>query len=117
MEVDMEPIALPEARVSDVVVLWVQLAGIALCTLTVWVALLLFHVLFTYLVFSGVVTTMVASLCASLVYRRAYMRRVRREARLWTQSMTALRRDTWSHLRAVTADTLSYLAAVGRDRQ
>lgn len=116
MKAVMEPIALPEARRWERVVLWVQLAGIALCTLAVWMGLLLFHVLFTYIVFLGIVTTMLASLCASLVYRRAYMRRVQREARLWTQSMRVLHRDTWSHLRAVTTDTLSYLAAVGRER-
>lgn len=117
METETEPIALPAARGWDAAVLWIELAGIALCTLAIWVALVFFHVLFTYLVFLGVVTTMIASLCASLVYRRAYMQRVQQDARLRTQSMPALHRDTWSHLRAVTADTLSYLAAVGRDRQ
>lgn len=116
-ELGSEHIALPRLRRWDAIVLWTQLSGIALFTLSAWVGVFLIHVLFTYTIFVCVVTTIIASILASLVYRRAYMRRVRQDARLCTQRIPALHKDTWSHLRAVTADTLSYLAAVGRDRR
>jgi hypothetical protein len=116
VEPSSELIVLPEPRIWDTIVLGIQITGIALFTLSVWTGIFFIHALFTYTIFLSVVTAIIASILASLAYRRAYMQWVKQDARLCTQTIPALRKDTWGHLRVVTADTFSHLAAIGRYR-
>jgi hypothetical protein len=114
VEPSSERIVLPEPRTWDTIVLGIQITVIALFTLSAWIGIFFIHALFTYTIFLSVVTAIIASILASLAYRRAYVQRVKQDARLCTQTIPALRKDTWSHLQVVTADTFSHLAAIGR---
>ena len=116
-EPSSERIALPEPQIWDIIVLGIQITGIALFALSAWIGIFFIHALVTYTIFLSVVTAIIASILASLAFRRAYMQRVKQDTRLCTQTIPALRKDTWGHLRVVTADTFSHLAAIGRNRQ
>jgi aspartyl-tRNA(Asn)/glutamyl-tRNA(Gln) amidotransferase subunit A len=116
VELSSERIVMPELRIWDSIVLWTQIAVIALFALSAWIGIFFIHALFTYTIFLSVVTAIIASILASLVYRRAFMQRVKQDARLCTQTIPALRKDSWGHLRVVTADTFSHLVAIRRDR-
>ena len=116
VEPELERIVLPEPRRWDSIVLWTEITVIALFTLSAWIGIFFIHALFTYTIFLSVVTAIIASILASLAFRRAYMQRVKQDARLCTQTIPALRKDTWGHLRVVTVDTFSHLAAIGRNR-
>ena len=116
VEPELERIVLPEQRRWDSIVLWTEITVIALFTLSAWIGIFFIHALFTYTIFLSVVTAIIASTLASLAYRRAYVQRVEKNVRLCTQTLPALRKDTWGHLRVVSADTFSHLAAVGRGR-
>jgi len=115
-EPSSERIALPEPQIWDIIVLGIQITFIALFALSAWIGIFFIHALFTYTIFLSVVTAIIASILASLVFRRAYMQRVKQDTRLCTQTIPALRKDTWGHLRVVTVDTFSHLAAIGRNR-
>jgi len=115
-EPSSERIALPEPHIRDSIVLGIQIAVIVLFALSAWIGIFFIHALFTYTIFLSVVTAIIASILASLAFRRAYMQRVKQDARLCTQTLPALRKDTWGHLRVVTVDTFSHLAAIGRNR-
>ena len=110
----LERIILPEPRLWDTIVLRTQITVIALFTLSAWIGIFFIHALFTYTIFLSAVTSIIASILASLAYRRAYMQRVKQDARLCSQTLPALRKDTWGHLRVVTADTCGHLAAIRR---
>ena len=116
VEPELERIVLPEPRRWDSIVLWTEITVIAFFTLSAWIGIFFIHALFTYTIFLSVVTAIIASTLASLAYRRAYVQRVGKDVRLCTQTLPALRKDTWGHLRVVSADTFSHLAAVGRGR-
>ncbi len=116
IEPGLERIVLPEPRIWDTIVLRTQITVIALFTLSAWIGIFFIHALFTYTIFLSVVTSIIASILASLAFRRAYMQRVKQDARLCTQTLPALRKDTWGHLRVVTMDTFGHLAAIGRIR-
>ena len=109
-------IILPESHRWDTIVLGIQITVIALFAISAWTGIFFIHTLFTYTIFLSVVTAIIASILASLAYRRAYMRRVKQDASLCTQTIPALRRDTWGHLRVVTVDTFSHLVAIRRNR-
>jgi hypothetical protein len=111
-----ERIALPEPQIWDMIVLGIQITGIALFTLSAWIGIFFIHALYTYTIFLSVVTAIIASTLASLAFRRAFMQRVKQDARLCTQTLPALRKDTWGHLQVVTVDTFSHLMAIGRSR-
>ena len=111
-----ERIILPEPHIWDTIVLGIQITVIALFATSAWIGIFFIHTLFTYTIFLSVVTAIIASILASLAYRRAYMRRVKQDAGLSTQTIPALRRDTWGHLRVVTVDTFSHLVAIRRNR-
>jgi hypothetical protein len=115
-EPSSERIALPEPHIRDSIVLGIQITVIVLFALSAWTGIFFIHALFTYTIFLSVVTAIIASILASLAFRRAYMQRVKQDARLCTQTIPALRKDTWGHLRVVSVDTFSHLAAVGRNR-
>jgi len=115
-EPSSERIVLPEPHIWDTILLGIQITIIALFALSAWIGIFFIHALFTYTIFLSVVTAIIASILASLAYRRAYMQRVKQDARLCTQTIPALRKDTWGHLRVVTVDTFSHLAAIGRYR-
>jgi hypothetical protein len=111
-------IALPELQIRDSIVLGMQITGIVFFAISAWIGIFFIHALFTYTVFLSVVTAIIASILASLAFRRAYMQRVKQETRLYlsTQTLPTLRKDTWGHLRVVTVDTLTHLVAIGRNR-
>lgn len=115
-EPSSERIALPEPQIWDIIVLGIQITVIALFALSAWTGIFFIHALFTYTIFLSVVTAIIASILASLAFRRAYMQRVKQDARLCTQTIPALRKDTWGHLRVVSVDTFSHLIAIGRFR-
>jgi hypothetical protein len=115
-EPSSERIVLPEPHIWDTIVLGIQITVIALFTLSAWIGIFFIRALFTYTIFLIVVTAIIASILASLAYRRAYMQRVKQDARLCTQTIPALRKDSWGHLRVVTVDTFSHLAAIKRDK-
>lgn len=115
-EPSSERIALPKPHIWDIIVLGIQITVIAFFALSAWIGIFFIHTLFTYTIFLSVVTAIIASILASLAFRRAYMQRVKQDARLCTQTIPALRKDTWGHLRVVTVDTFSHLAAIGRYR-
>jgi hypothetical protein len=115
-EPSLERITLREPRLWDMNVLGIQITVIALLALSAWIGIFSIHTFFTYTIFLSVVTAIIASILASLAFRRAYMQRVKQDARLCTQTLPALRKDTWGHLRVVTVDTFSHLAAIGRDK-
>ena len=115
-EPSSERIALPEPQIWDNIVLGIQITVIALFALSAWIGIFFIHALFTYTIFLSVVTAIIASILVSLAFRRAYMQRVKQDTRLCTQTIPALRKDTWGHLRVVTVDTFSHLAAIGRNR-
>ena len=116
VEPSLESVVLPEPRIQDSIVLGTQITVIALFTLSAWIGIFFIHALFTYTIFLTVVTAIIASTLMSLAYRRAYMQRVKQNARLCTQTIPVLRKDTWGHLRAVKVDTFSHLEAIRRDR-
>ena len=111
-----EHIALPEPQIWDSIVLGIQITVIAFFALSAWIGIFFIHALFTYTILLSVVTAIIASILASLAFRRAYMHQVKQDARLCTQTLPALRKDTWGHLRVVTVDTFSHLVAIGRNR-
>jgi hypothetical protein len=115
-EPSSEYIALPEPQMWDNIVLGIQVTGIALFALSALIGIFFIHALYTYTIFLSVVTAIIASTLASLAFRRAYLQRVKRDARLCTQTLPALRTDTWGHLRVVTVDTFRHLKAIGRSR-
>ena len=115
-EPSSERIALPEPQIWDIIVLGIQITVIVLFALSAWTGIFFIHALFTYTIFLSVVTAIIASILASLAFRRAYMQRVKQDARLCTQTIPALRKDTWGHLRVVSVDTFSHLIAIGRFR-
>jgi hypothetical protein len=115
-EPSSERIALPEPQIWDIIVLGIQITVIVLFALSAWTGIFFIHTLFTYTIFLSVVTAIIASILASLAFRRAYMQRVKQDARLCTQTIPALRKDTWGHLRVVSVDTFSHLIAIGRFR-
>jgi len=115
-EPSSERIALPEPQIWDMIVLGIQITGIVLFALSAWIGIFFIHALYTYTIFLSVVTAIIASTLASLAFRRAYMQRVKQDARLCTQTLPTLRKDTWGHLRVVTVDTFSHLVAIGRYR-
>jgi hypothetical protein len=115
-EPSSEYIVLPEPHIWDTIVLGIQITVIAFFALSAWIGIFFIHTLFTYTIFLSVVTAIIASILASQAYRRAYMQRVKQDACLCTQTIPALRKDTWGHLRVVTVDTFSHLAAIGRYR-
>jgi hypothetical protein len=116
VECSLERIVLPEPHRWDSIVLRTKITVIAFFTLSAWIGIFFIHALFTYTIFLSVVTAIIASTLASLAYRRAYMQRVKQDARLCTQTIPVLRKDTWGHLRVVTADTFGHLAAIRRGR-
>lgn len=115
-EPSSEHIVLAEPHIWDTIVLGIQITVITLFTLSAWIGIFFIHILFTYTILLSVVMAIIASILASLAYRRAYMQRVKQDARLCTQTIPALSKDTWGHLRVVTADTFNHLAAIGRYR-
>jgi hypothetical protein len=115
-EPSSERIVLPAPHMWDTIVLVIQITVIALFALSAWIGIFFIHTLFTYSIFFSAVTAIITSILASLAYRRAYMQRVKQDARLCTRAIPALRKDTWGHLQVVTVDTFSHLAAIKRDR-
>ena len=116
VEPNLGSVVLPEPRRRDSIVLGTQITVIALFTLSAWIGIFFIHALFTYTIFLTVVTAIIASTLMSLAYRRAYMQRLKQNARLSTQTIPVLHKDTWGHLRVVNVDTFSHLATIRRTR-